>query len=167
MSELGNKIKQLRGELSQLAFSKRVDLSHRTITKIEAGDKPKRANVIQIADRLRLGRVERLALLVLWLKAEVGEDDFEALNVNPVPAAMPRADTLDRLYKAASPLSTNHQEHLVLACRRPEVMNNLTALNDLYDKISRDKGPAREPRKRKHSVPARGRGRRLGSLTPA
>lgn len=136
MSELGNKCRWLRDELSQAEFAKKVGLSHRTVTKIEAGVKPKRVNILRIAEKLRLPPDERLEMLVLWLKSEVGRD-FDLINPQPrLDPPKAKSSALSRLTRAASHLTISQQETLTEACSRPLVLDSLAALNELHRKVA-------------------------------
>lgn len=142
MSELGNKCRWLRGELSQAEFAKKVGISHRTVTKIEGGVKPKRANILRIAEKLRLPPDERLEMLVLWLKSEVGRD-FDLINPQP-RLAPPRnkSTALHRLTRAAAHLTAAQQDCLAEACARPLVLSSLAALLELHRKVESKASPA-------------------------
>src|SRR5687767_6201203 len=134
MSTLANWIRHLRGDLSQLEFARKVGLSHRTITKIENGDKPKRANVVKIADKLHLDRNQRKYLLWLWAKEELGQEaDGILIDGLKSPA---QSDTLLLLQGAVANLREADQRQLLLVCDRPVILKLIPRLNDFYDLVT-------------------------------
>jgi DNA-binding XRE family transcriptional regulator len=140
MSELANKVRALRDGIgqSQQVFAKTVGLSLRTITKIEAGIKPRRSNIIRLAEKLHLKPAERMEMLLLWLKSEVGYLDYEMINPQPIlpsPKSKDREAPLARLLKLAPRLAAAQQEQLALACERPMVLASVATLNELHEQI--------------------------------
>src|SRR5262245_45299603 len=133
---LADKIRQVRGDLSQREFAKKVNLSLRTILKIEAGDKPRRSNLLQIVERLGLNPAERLDFLASWLRAELGEEDFELLNMTPKinsPGSNP--NPLEEFRRAAAHLRTSEQELLLQVCKRPLLLEMFPVINRFYDRV--------------------------------
>ena len=137
MSELGNKIKNLRAGQPQTDFAKRSGLSLRTICKLEAGESVRLETIRQIAKALKLSEAGTLDLLVSWLKLEVGED-FQKLQVGvkEQPLAVRDEEFLPaRIQMLVADTPRKFQEQLHLALQRPEVLRCLPALNDLYDSV--------------------------------
>ena len=137
MSELGNRIKSIRASEAQLGFAERSGLSLRTICKLEAGENVRLATIRQIAEALNLIEVDRLELIVLWLKLELGED-FRKLNVEPKSGHSSLKDSdhlLGKIQVLMNDLPRKYQEQILLAVQRPEILRCLQSLNDLYDSV--------------------------------
>lgn len=137
MSELGNRIKSIRASESQLGFAKKAGLSLRTICKLEAGESVRLATIRQIAEALNLLEIERLDLIVLWLKLELGED-YKKLNIEPKSGSSSLKDAdhlLGRLQLFLNEVPRKYQEQICLAVQRPEILRCLQSLNDLYDSV--------------------------------
>jgi transcriptional regulator with XRE-family HTH domain len=138
MSELGNRIRSLREDLSQPDFASKVGLSLRTICKLEAGEPASLRTIQQIARSSRLSEAERLELVVAWLKMELGED-FRKLSVEikdrPVGAVKDEIQLAGKIQVLISDLSRKHQEQIYLALQRPEILRCLRTLNELYDSL--------------------------------
>ncbi|MBI4658516.1 MAG: hypothetical protein HY735_06655 [Verrucomicrobia bacterium] len=141
MSELGNKIKALRGVQSQIEFAKHTKLSLRTICKLEAGDLVRLATVQQIAKACKLSEPDRLDLIVAWLKLEIGEDIQNLqVEVQGQPLAARDAEYLPAKIQAlVSTTPRKYQEQICLALQRPEVLRCLSALNELYDSLHKSR----------------------------
>jgi transcriptional regulator with XRE-family HTH domain len=138
MSQLGLKLRQIREEkkLTQLDVSKRTGLSLSSIAGMESGKKLKRASIVRIAEKLRVTPDVRTELLLLWLRADMGDKDFAL--VNPMPSAPPRpapSSPAHRLMDAASQLTPSLVEEFILACHRPAVCAGVVALNKLHDQV--------------------------------
>ena len=140
MSELGNKIKSLRADQPQVEFAEKAGLSLRTICKLEAGETVRLDTVRQVARALKLSEEERLELIVLWLKLEVG-DDFHKLDVElkDRPATARDTDYLPaKIQVVLRDAPRKYQEQIYLALQRPEVLRCLPALNELYDTLRKN-----------------------------
>lgn len=137
MSELGNRVRSLRADVSQMQFAARTGLSLRTICKLEAGESVRLTTVRQVAQSLNLSEMERLELIVLWLKLELG-DDFRKLNVELKDGSAVLRESDDLLGKVQvllHDIPQKHQEQVYLAVQRPEVLRCVQSLNDLYDSV--------------------------------
>lgn len=138
MSELGNKIRSLRKNLSQPEFADKVGLSLRTICKLEAGEPATLRTVQQIARSFRLTETERLELIIAWLKMEL-RDDFHRLSIeikDGAPAALKEEDQLaGRIQLLINDVPRKHQEQIYHALKRPEILRCLQTLNELYDSL--------------------------------
>jgi hypothetical protein len=136
MSELGNHIRHLRGDSSQIAFAQKTNLSLRTICKLEAGESARLETLLRISKACGLEDGERLELIVSWLKLELG-DDFSKLIVQPkTPGMLRDADNLPgKIQVKLRDVSKKHQEQIHLALQRPEVLRCLENLNDLYEAV--------------------------------
>ena len=138
MSELGNKIRELRAAESQREFAKRAGLSLRTICKLEAGELVSLETIRRLAQVLRLSEPERLEMVVSWLKLQLGED-FRQLAVeirNGPGGILKESEQLSaKIQVLVSDLPRKMQEQLYLTLQRPEVLRCLPSLNQLYDSI--------------------------------
>lgn len=139
MSELGNKIRLLRGDLSQAEFADKVKLSLRTICKLEAGESVRLDTIQQIARACQLEESDRLQLTITWFRLEVGED-FHKLVIEikgkERGLAMKDADYLPgKIQVLLNDVPRKQQEQIYLALQRPEILNCLRGLNELYDSL--------------------------------
>jgi transcriptional regulator with XRE-family HTH domain len=138
MSELGNRIRSLREDLSQPAFARKVGLSLRTICKLEAGEPASLRTIERIARSSRLSEGERLNLIVAWLKLELGED-FQKLSVeikdHKSVSLKDEHQLAAKIQVLISDIPRKQQEQVCLALQRPEVLGCLATLNALYDSL--------------------------------
>ena len=81
-SELGRKLKMLRGRLSAGAVAAKAGVSTESVRRIEHGDSVKVATLRQIATGMGVSRAQWLGLLIAWLKFEAGKDSDE-LRIDP------------------------------------------------------------------------------------
>jgi hypothetical protein len=139
MSELGNKVKALRGDQPQQAFALKVGLSLRTVCKLEAGEGVSLETVRQLAKALRLADATRLELMVCWLKLQLGEDFGRlVIQVKEGPQELQESNDLPaQIQVAVIDLPHKLQEQLHLMLKRPEILGCLASLNALYDELKR------------------------------
>lgn len=145
MSELGNRIRELRKGRSQSEFAAQARLSLRTICKLEAGESVRLKTLQQVLKALHLPESVRLELILLWLKLELG-DDFSKLEIRvrePAANTLRESDhLLGQLQVALAELPRKFQEQLLVTTQRPEILRCLLHLNDLYDTLRRAKSRA-------------------------
>jgi transcriptional regulator with XRE-family HTH domain len=141
MSELGNKIRLVRGELSQIEFADKTGVSLRTICKIEAGETVRLQTVRKIAESLEITERERLEWMVHWIRLEVGEDFHKLhIEIQGAPRAMSDSDhLLGKIQVLLSDLPRKFQEQIYLSLQRPELLRCLQHLNELYDSMKRER----------------------------
>ena len=139
MSELGNKVKLIRGDLSQADFAKKTGLGLRTINKLEAGEPVRLDTVNQIAAAFALPDADRLNLVISWIKLEIG-DDFQKLTIEPKNSSLTMKDAetlLGKIQVRVRDVPRKYQELILLTVQRPEILRCLENLNDLYDSIKK------------------------------
>jgi transcriptional regulator with XRE-family HTH domain len=137
MSELGNKIRRIRGTVSQAEFADRAGLSLRTISKLEAGDSVRLDTVRRIAATCDLSDADRLELVISWIKLEIGDDYFKMI-VEPKAAAAVVKDSeslVGKIQRRLQDVPSKYQEQIYLMLERPEILRCLEHLNDLYQSI--------------------------------
>src|SRR5512138_600473 len=76
-----------------------------------------------------------VSLLISWIRAEVGEDEFRKLDIRPTKtesgkSAVRFSDVVEPIFRR---LGTQHQLALLTAMRRPEVIPCLAAINALVE----------------------------------
>jgi transcriptional regulator with XRE-family HTH domain len=138
MSELGNRIKDLRGDISQSAFAEKTGLSLRTISKIEAGEPVRLDTIQQIARSLRLSKTERQQLLISWVRLELGAE-VQYLVIEPKGNADILQDAMSlpaKIQALVTEVPSNLQEELLRSLHHPEILRCLKPLNDLVDQIT-------------------------------
>lgn len=132
-SELGRKLKMLRGRLSAGAVAAKAGVSTESVRRIEHGDSVKVATLRQIATGMGVARAQWLGLLIAWLKFEAGEDSDE-LRIEPQVAGQDMAlqqlsaQTAEAmsLFDGLNPVE---RENVILALRRKEVLKCLVTIN--------------------------------------
>jgi transcriptional regulator with XRE-family HTH domain len=136
MSELGNKIRDLRGEKSQRDFAKATGLALRTLVGAEGGRRIRKRTIDQLAKVLRLPESTRIDLLHSWIKQQL-DDDLRHFRIDTrTPnAAEDKASLLANIHVLLSEIPRKHQEDIYKALQRPEVLKAITPLNEFYDKM--------------------------------
>ena len=142
MSELSNKIKALRADLSQAEFAQKSKLSLRTICKIEADENVRLSTLRQIAKSFKLSEADWLDLVVTWIRLEV-QDDFPKLSIErktSEAAALRETDHLPaKIMMRLTDLPKKQQEQIYLLLNRPEILRFVTDLNQMYDSLNKGK----------------------------
>lgn len=132
-SELGRKLKMLRGRLSAGAVAAKARVSTESVRRIEHGDSVKVDTLRKIASAMGVARAQWLGLLIAWLKFEAGKDSDE-LRIEPQVAGLDTAlehlsaqtSEAMRLFDGLNPVE---RENVILALRRKEVLKCLVTIN--------------------------------------
>lgn len=140
MSELANKIKLLRGDLSAEDAAKKCGISRESFYRIERGGTVKLDTLRQMAAGFEMKGADWIGLLVAWLRNETGPDErFVYIE----PKSRNRSELTDRensqielamtLFKALPPAD---RKEIIHAMERPEVRACLPAINQTWEKLS-------------------------------
>ena len=129
---LADEVRALREEreLSQRDLARQARVSQRTVAFVESGGDVKLATLRQIIQGLRLDRPAALRLIVAWIRQELGEPDFRALEFAQSTAKVEGESSLLKAYRL---LPARHRAQLLLALDRSEVLDLLAAANSCWD----------------------------------
>lgn len=153
MSHLSEKISRLQGDLTQEQMAKRCGVSRNVFSYLAKGQSVKLSTLRKIANAFQLSRSAWLDLLIAWIRAEIGEEDFRDLIVR-------RADALheggmlhdaeqkqeEALLKHFALLSEAEQQEILKTMQRQEVLNCLPPINLVWDRFD---GPQKQTRRRR------------------
>lgn len=140
MSELGNKIHNLRGKLTLEEFAKKVGVSFSTIANIEKGKAVRKDIILSIAKSLRLPDEDTSELLIAWVRHKLG-DDAHRLWIDPKRKSdkLKDSESLEaQLITKIRNLPVRFQQEILKAIDRPEVLKGIENLNELHDRISKN-----------------------------
>src|SRR5690606_28314662 len=131
---LGTRIKELRGSISQEDRATRAGLNRATLHKIETKNAQVRFDTLTaLADALGLSHERRMQLLVAWLEVVLGEDfdlaglrrAADQLRVRETTEEEELGRTLGRKLRALPP---RLREEVLKALDRPPVLEALVSL---------------------------------------
>ena len=153
MSHLSEKISRLQGDLTQEQMAKRCGVSRNVFSYLAKGQSVKLSTLRKIANAFQLSRTAWLDLLIAWIRAEIGEDDFRELVVRRSETAH-EGDLLhdaeqkqeESLLKHFSLLSESEQEEIMKTMQRQEVLNCLPSINRVWDRFE---APKKQPKRRR------------------
>lgn len=138
MSELADAIKRIRGDIPQQEFAKLADIGFRTLCKIELDeDIVKLSTILRIAEKRRLKKPEMLDLIRAWIRTQLGDiaNDLIIDVKEPVALRDKEPPVTVRLMGKLSNLPSRHQQELLKAVDRPEVLNGVHTLNEMYERL--------------------------------
>lgn len=139
MSELSNKIRLLRGDISAEEAGRRVGLSRESFYRMERGGSVKLATLRQLAQGLAVSESDWLDLLVAWLRQEAGQDAGKLII--DTQAMSPLKDASEsqsaRALALFNQLNAEDRHQVLLLLQRPELRRSLPALNKLYDTLKK------------------------------
>ena len=136
---LGERIQSLRGKRTFLAFAKSTGVSHQTLFGVERGQSTKIDTLKRIAKACGVKDRDWADLLVLWIRTELGEEDFCRLEITPALGredSRPKGEPTDVgqiILKEFFRLSNLDQAQLLKVMARPKVRACLPAINSVYD----------------------------------
>jgi transcriptional regulator with XRE-family HTH domain len=155
MSELSNKIRALRGELSAEEAADKCQLSRESFYRVERGGSVKLATLKQIAKGFKLPEAEWLELLTAWLRTEAATD-ADKLWIEPKSQKVSRLrdreeSTMARALMLFQQLNPSERQEIEKAMERKAVRDCLPAINRVWDIFQKEKSSSAsmtEPQKR-------------------
>lgn len=137
MSELGNKLKLLRGDASMEEVAARAGVNLRTYWRAEHGVPVKIETLDRISRALPATSEQWVALLMAWIRDQIGESNWDLLQVNPRAAGPRMADenTSKKIARRLIKLPLEDQAAVMKAVDRPELLQVIRAYNALSDEI--------------------------------
>jgi transcriptional regulator with XRE-family HTH domain len=139
MSELGNRIRELRGKKSQRDLAEEAKVNVRTIQRIEDGEEVTLATLRTVVKHLKVSEPVYAELLVAWLKQEAG-NDAQLVTIECKPSAGKKGDRIeDQLYERVKKLPTKYQTEVLAAMESKELLDAITHLNLLYTRLKNPK----------------------------
>jgi transcriptional regulator with XRE-family HTH domain len=138
MSELGNLLKSLRGNESQREVAIGSELSIRTVQRAEDGDEIQLATVVALSHYFNLTRAELAALLVAWIKLQLGEYMCLVELRAKVAGKAPAITEADRFFEMFRKIPLRYQRELMRAASREQVLRSIVPLNELYDSLKKE-----------------------------
>ncbi len=154
MSHLSEKINRLQGDLTQEQMARRCGVSRNVFSYLAKGQTVKLSTLRKIANAFELTRAAWLDLLIAWIRAEIGEEDFKDLIVRRSETANEDGMLHDAeqkqeeiLLKHFSLLSEAEQAEVVKTMQRQEVLNCLPPINQVWDRFESPKKQAKPRRK--------------------
>lgn len=134
MSELGNILRQQRGPRSQKEIAKGADLGERTVIRAESGEKTSLETVRALSRYYGLTRAEHAALIVAWLRLELG-DEFALLNIRSAVPGKVKLTDADKFIETFRSVPRHLQRELSRALEHGEVLAAIAPLNDLVERL--------------------------------
>ena len=146
VSELSVLLSLFKGHRTTQEIVDGAALSRETFRKLQRGQGVKLSTLRDIATYLKLTRSQWLALVVAWIKLEVGEAEAKYLQiiVNET-AGVPRE--VRQLQELALQLPPAELQQVILAISRPEVRLACIGLNRVYEELGKRKVTRTYPRK--------------------
>jgi transcriptional regulator with XRE-family HTH domain len=139
MSELSNKIKALRGDLSAEEAGQKAGVSRESFYRIERGGSVKFETLRAIAKAFELPEADWLELVAAWLRSEIGED-ANKLWIEPKDGHSRLREGEDSQVARAMMLFTQlnpaDRSEITKAMERPEVRGCLPAINSVWEKFN-------------------------------
>lgn len=138
MSELANKIRNLRGDLSAEEAGKKCGVSRESFYRFERGGTTRLSTLRAIADGFGLNETQWTDLLVSWLKLEAGEDvDRVWIEPREGSSALHDQDSshVGRAAMLFERLNPADRDEIFKAMQRPEVRGCLPAINAVWEKF--------------------------------
>lgn len=129
MSELGNMIRQLRGERTQRDFAKMTRLNVRTIQRIEDGGEIKMPTIRAIVKNLRLPHGVYVELLVLWLKQQAGDEAGLVSIEGKSSSGTTTLGLQDVLCEKLKKVPVRYHAELLTLLESKDMLNVITHLN--------------------------------------
>jgi len=142
MNELGTRIRGLRGALSLEEFARKHGVALRTVANVEDGVPIRKETLLRIARRAKLTKDETDSLMVAWIRSKLGPD-ADGFWIEPKRETSNLTDCEDskncdsKLIDKIRSLPVRHQQEILKASDRPEVLASLKHLNSLYDRLKR------------------------------
>ena len=141
MSEISNIFRALRGDRSLAQQSALYGIPDSTIQKLEAmGDALPVVMISTLKDimeRMKISDSLRLQILIAWIKASIGREDFTQLEIKArdvMPTAFPEQTFKD--------LSSEGQAAILSAIHDPRLLNVLQSAHTLAESIRGSRGTA-------------------------
>ena len=133
MSALSDAMRQIRGEMTYVEMAKRTGVSRQTLMALEAGELTKLSTLRQIAKACNVTEEQWDDLLVAWVEAELGPEDYARLITRLSPPADEKTGP-DKLVLTAFKRLTNTEKLAIATAMmvRP-VRALLPGLNQLYN----------------------------------
>lgn len=129
---LSDQIGALRGSSTFSEFSKKTKVNRQTLTELERGESVKLSTLKLIAENCGISQMEWIYLLIGWIRAEIGDENFSLLTVSPamLPWASGHTPTPKALFtRIFAALSDNEQRQILATMLRKPVRSCLPALN--------------------------------------
>jgi transcriptional regulator with XRE-family HTH domain len=132
LMKLSDQIRALRGKTTFSRFAQKTMVNRQTLTELEDGSSVKLSTLKLIKESCGLGQRQWIDLLIGWVRAEIGEENYSLLNVTPaaLPWASGQRPKSEALFlKIFSSLSTTDQAQILATMIREPVRSCLPALN--------------------------------------
>lgn len=138
VSDLADAIKRIRGNVSQRRFAKLAGIGFRTLCKIELDeDIVKLSTILGIAEKRKLKEAEKLDLIRAWIRMQLGDlADHLIIDLREPSELHDREPgAAVKLMTKISNLPARAQNELLKAVDRPEVLNGIRNLNEMYERL--------------------------------
>lgn len=135
-NELGNTLRSLRGAKSQKAVAEAVGINTRTLIRAESGKGASLETVRKLSQYYKLRQPEHAALIVAYLRYELG-DDFNLLVIRSRTGKAAPVTQADKFIEQFRNVPANLQRELTRALKHNEVLSSIAHLNDLAEKLSK------------------------------
>lgn len=114
MSELGHKLRQLRGERTLRDVARTTKIAMRTIWRAENGVFIKIETLEQLLTGQLVPKSDWPIYIMAWIKDAISPENWASLDVRPARGLIPKNPTLEKIKHRLTDLS-HEQQHLILS----------------------------------------------------
>jgi transcriptional regulator with XRE-family HTH domain len=137
MTALAEIIRGWRGTDNYVKFSKRAGINRQTLKELEEGISVKLETLQRIAKNCKLSEAEWTDMLIAWIRTEIGEAQFNKVDIRPAPSAatVKKLKAANELFLSRFHRLTNAGKAQILkAMMRTEVMSCLPPINAVWER---------------------------------